>query len=45
MDRNEMISYEEMAKAEGNVDTDYETICYRIEKVIHAKMETDGKID
>ena len=45
MDRNEMMSYEEMEKAEGNVDTDYENICYRIEKVIHDMMETDGKVD
>ena len=45
MDRNEMMSYEEMEKAEGNVDTDYETICYRIERVVHDMMETDGKVD
>ena len=45
MDRNEMMSYEEMEKAEGNVDTDYENICYRIEKVIHDMMESDGEVD
>ena len=45
MDRNEMISFEEMEKTEGDVATDYETICYRIEKVIHDMMETDGKVD
>ena len=45
MDRNEMMSFEEMEKKEGDVATDYETICYRIEKVIHDMMETDGKVD
>ena len=45
MDRNEMISFEEMEKAEGNVDTDYENICYRIERVIHDMMESDGEVD
>ena len=45
MDRNEMMSFEEMKKAEGNVGTDAETICYRIEKVIHDMMETDGEVD
>ena len=45
MDINEMMSYEEMEKAEGNVDTDYENICYRIEKVIHDMMESDGEVD
>ena len=45
MDRNEMMSFEEMEKKEGDVATDYETICYKIEKVIHDMMETDGKVD
>ena len=45
MDRNEMMSYEEMEKAEGDVDTDYENICYRIESVIHDIMESDGEVD
>ena len=43
--RSEMMSYEEMDKLEGNVDTDYENICYRIERVIHNLIEEDGKID
>ena len=45
MDRNEMISFEEMEKAEGNVDTDEENICYRIESVIHDMMESDVEVD
>ena len=45
MDRNEMMSFEEMEKAEGNVGTDAETICYRIERVIHDMMESDGEVD
>ena len=45
MDRNEMMSFEEMEKTEGDVATDYETICYRIEEVIHDMMKTDGKVD
>ena len=45
MDRNEMMSFEEMDKLEGDVDTDYENICYRIERVIHDMMETDGEVD
>ena len=45
MDRKEMMSFEEMDKLEGDVDTDYENICYRIERVIHDMMETDGKVD
>ncbi|MGN0830880.1 MAG: hypothetical protein ACI4NI_06235 [Candidatus Ornithospirochaeta sp.] len=43
--RSEMMSYEEMDKLEGNVDTDYENICYRIERVIHNLIEEDGKVD
>ena len=45
MDRNEMISFEEMDELEGDVDTDYENICYRIERVIHDMMESDGEVD
>ena len=45
MDRNEIMSIEEMEKAEGNVDTDAENICYRIEKVIQDMMESDGEVD
>ena len=45
MDRNEMMSFEEMDELEGDVDTDAETICYRIERVIHDMMETDGEVD
>ena len=45
MDRNEMMSFEEMDKLEGDVDTDYENICYRIERVIHDMMESDGEVD
>ena len=45
MDRNEMMSFEEMENAEGDVGTDAETICYRIERVIHDMMESDGGVD
>ena len=45
MDRNEMMSFEEMDKLEGDVDTDYENICYRIERVIHDMLESDGEVD
>ena len=45
MDRNEIMSFEEMDKLEGDVDTDYENICYRIERVIHDMMESDGEVD
>ena len=45
MDRNEMMSFEEMDKLEGDVDTDYENICYRIERVIHDMMKSDGEVD
>ena len=40
-----MMSFEEMDKLEGDVDTDYENICYRIERVIHDMMESDGEVD
>ena len=29
--RKDIMSFEEMAKLDGNVDSDYENICYRIE--------------
>lgn len=45
MHRSEMMSFEEMDKLKGNVDTDYENICYRIERVIHNLLEEDGVVD
>lgn len=45
MIRSEMMSYEEMKKKGGKFDSDYERICYRIEKVINNMKEEDGEVD